>query len=146
MKTTQKICDLSQINPRNLWDLFQVTERLITDQTEITGLTTIDWQQPMWNATTKHTSFLWEVWVLSQSKHGKARLNGFRNTLSQRFWCNRLRTNGIIVDFSQDSPNWRSLTRFRRWWLNQKCVRTAIQRKDNLYVHVQSHWLEKRGN
>ena len=29
-----------------LRQLFQVTERLITDQTEITGLTTIDWQQP----------------------------------------------------------------------------------------------------
>ena len=31
--------------------VFQVTERLITDQTEITGLTTIDWQQPMWRET-----------------------------------------------------------------------------------------------
>ena len=30
----------------------QVTERLITDQTEITGLTTTDWQQPMWRETT----------------------------------------------------------------------------------------------
>ena len=30
---------------------FQVTERLTTDQTEITGLTTIDWQQPMWRET-----------------------------------------------------------------------------------------------
>ena len=27
--------------------LFQVTERLITDRTEITGLTTIAWQQPV---------------------------------------------------------------------------------------------------
>ena len=32
--------------------LFQVTERLITDQTEITGLTTSDWLQPMWRETT----------------------------------------------------------------------------------------------
>ena len=31
--------------------LFQMTERLITDQTEITGLTTIDWKQPMWEET-----------------------------------------------------------------------------------------------
>ena len=34
--------------PKKSWrQLFQVA-RLITDQTEITGLTTIDWQQPMW--------------------------------------------------------------------------------------------------
>ena len=32
--------------------LFQMTERLITDQTETTGLTTIDWKQPMWKETT----------------------------------------------------------------------------------------------
>ena len=31
---------------KSLRQLFQVTERLITDQTEITGLSTIDWQQP----------------------------------------------------------------------------------------------------
>ena len=29
-----------------------MTERLITDQTEITGLTTIDWQQLLWRETT----------------------------------------------------------------------------------------------
>ena len=35
--------------PKKSWrQLFQVTESLITDQTEITGLTTTDWQQPMW--------------------------------------------------------------------------------------------------
>ena len=33
---------------KSLRQLFQVTERLITDQTEISGLTTIDWQQAMW--------------------------------------------------------------------------------------------------
>ena len=29
-----------------------MTERLITDHPELTGLTTIDWQQPMWRETT----------------------------------------------------------------------------------------------
>ena len=33
-----------------------MTERLITDQTEITGLTTIDWQQPMWRERTSSTA------------------------------------------------------------------------------------------
>ena len=37
---------------KSLRQLFQVTERLITNRTEITGLTTIDWQQPMWRETT----------------------------------------------------------------------------------------------
>ena len=37
---------------KSLRQLFQVTERLITDQTEITGLTSIDWQQPLWRETT----------------------------------------------------------------------------------------------
>ena len=36
----------------SLRQLFQVTQRLITDQTEITGLTTIDRQQLMWRETT----------------------------------------------------------------------------------------------
>ena len=31
--------------------LFQTTERLIKDQTEIIGLSTIDWKQPMWRET-----------------------------------------------------------------------------------------------
>ena len=37
---------------KSLKQLFQVTERLTTDQREITGLTTIDWQQTMWRETT----------------------------------------------------------------------------------------------
>ena len=37
---------------KSLRQLSQVTERLIPDQTEIAGLTTIDWQQPMWRETT----------------------------------------------------------------------------------------------
>ena len=32
--------------------LFQVTQKLITDQTEITGITTIDWREVMWEKTT----------------------------------------------------------------------------------------------
>ena len=32
-----------------------MTERLIADQREITGLTTIEWKQPMWKETTLFT-------------------------------------------------------------------------------------------
>ena len=38
--------------PKKMRQLFQVNQELITDQTEITGLATIDWQQPMWRETT----------------------------------------------------------------------------------------------
>ena len=37
---------------KSVRQLFQTTERLIKDQAEITGLTTIDWKQPMWKETT----------------------------------------------------------------------------------------------
>ena len=33
---------------KSLRQLFQVTRKLITDRTEITGITTIDWQQLIW--------------------------------------------------------------------------------------------------
>ena len=37
---------------KSLRQVFQVIQRLITDQTEIIGLTTIGWQQAMWRETT----------------------------------------------------------------------------------------------
>ena len=37
---------------KSLIQLCQVTQKLITDQTEITGITTIDWRQLMWTETT----------------------------------------------------------------------------------------------
>ena len=38
--------------PKKSRQLFQVTDRFITDQREITGLTTMNWKQPMWRETT----------------------------------------------------------------------------------------------
>ena len=37
---------------KSVTQLFQVTEKLIKDQTEICGLTTIDYKQPTWRSTT----------------------------------------------------------------------------------------------
>ena len=37
---------------RSLKQLIQVTGKLITDQTEITSIPVIDWQQQMWQRTT----------------------------------------------------------------------------------------------
>ena len=37
---------------KSLRQLFQVTQKLITDLTEMSGITTIDWRQLMWRETT----------------------------------------------------------------------------------------------
>ena len=37
---------------KSLRQLFQVTRKLLTDQTDITDITTTDWQQLMWRETT----------------------------------------------------------------------------------------------
>ena len=37
---------------KSVSQLFQVTRKMITDQTEITGITTTDWRQRMWRETT----------------------------------------------------------------------------------------------
>ena len=49
---TENLRSIKNQPKKSLRQLFQVTERFITDQTEVTGLTTIDWQQPMWRETT----------------------------------------------------------------------------------------------
>ena len=98
---------------KSLSQLFQVTERLITDQTEITGLTTIDWQKPMCRETTLLTDravqfataktyvfsdsvLCLEVSVLNKSKHGKVRLNGFWKHVIFQEWD---RIDGGPVEF-----------------------------------------------
>ena len=70
----------------------KVTQRLITDQTEITGLTTIDWQQPMWRETTLLTDRAVQFatarrYVFSDSAMSwKARLNGFWKHVISTIW------------------------------------------------------------
>ena len=117
---------------KSVRQLFQTTGRLITDQAEIIGLTTIDWKQLMRRETTplceravqiassKTYAFptqcsVWEPSVINQSKPGKTGSNGFfGNTLSQRFGSNRRRADGVRVEISQDSPRWEFSTRFKR--------------------------------
>ena len=114
--------------------LFRTTERLITDQTEITRLTTIDWNQPMWKETTllcdravqfwipKPSSFptqcsVWETSVTNQSKPGKTGLNGsWKHAISIESTGCQWSLSGKI---SQHSLNWEFSTRFKRWWRNQ---------------------------
>ena len=82
---------------KSLRQLFQVTQRLITDETESSGLTTIDWQQPMWRKTTLLTDKAVQLataktYVFSDSvlclggisiepvKAWESRINGFLET------------------------------------------------------------------
>ena len=45
---TENLRSTRNQSKKSLRQLFQVTRKLITDRTEITGITTIDWQQLMW--------------------------------------------------------------------------------------------------
>ena len=52
-KIVQRFCIASKISPkRTLKQLFNVTEKLIRNQTEISGMPVINWQQLMWQRTT----------------------------------------------------------------------------------------------
>ena len=45
---TEKFRSTRNQSKKPLRQLFPVTRKLITDRTEITGITTIDWQQLIW--------------------------------------------------------------------------------------------------
>ena len=93
-----------------------MTERLITDQTEITGLTTVDWPQPMWRETTLITDRALQfatakTYVFSDSvlclgrisdepvkAWGKQDQVAFGNALSQRFGSDRRGADGVRVE------------------------------------------------
>ena len=117
---------------KSLRHLFPVTQRLTTDQTEITGLTTIDWQQPMWRETTLLTDRVVQfatatTYVFSGSvlclggistepvKAGKAKSNGFWKHVISKIWIgstgNKWNSSGKIF---QDSLLWEFSTRFTR--------------------------------
>ena len=117
---------------KSLRQFFQVTERSFTDKTEITGLKTVDWQQPLWRETTLLTDravqfATAQTYVFSASvlclggissepvEAWESKIIFFGNTLSQRFGSNRRRTNGIRGGkISQDLPHCKSSTRFKR--------------------------------
>ena len=52
---TENLRSTKNQSKKSLRQSFQVTQKLITDQTEITGITTIDWRQLVWRETTQLT-------------------------------------------------------------------------------------------
>ena len=45
---SQNLRSIKNQPSKSVEQLFRTTEKLIKDQVEITGLSTIDWNQPMW--------------------------------------------------------------------------------------------------
>ena len=121
---------------RSLKQLFHATEKLITDQKEITGIPVIDWQQLIWQRTTlltdKAVQFATaKTCVFSDSvlcmggvspdpvKAWKEKINWFVDSRQLReIGSSRWRTYGVRVEkFPRihciANPRWDS----ERWWL-----------------------------
>ena len=130
---TENLRSTRNQSKKSLRQLFQVTRKLITDQTEMTGITTTEWQQLMWRETTllsdKAVQFateknpassltqccVWEAPVQNQKTQGKVRSNGLWNHVLSKIWIesteNKLNSS---VKVSQDLLRCRSSTRFKR--------------------------------
>ena len=135
---------------KSLRQLFQLTQKLITDQTEITGITTIDWQQPMWRETTLLTDRAVQfatakTYVFSDSvlclggistepvKAWESMIKWFMETFFEKNWIGSMENWwNSSGKYHQDSQRWEYC------WI--KLWTWALQRKDHLHVDVQWHW------
>ena len=115
-----------------LRQLFQVAQRLFTDQTKITDWPRLTGKQTLERETTLLTDRAVQLttaktYVFSDSvlclggistepvKAWESKIKWFfGNTSSQRFGSDRRSSSG---QFSQDSQHWEFSTRFKRWWL-----------------------------
>ena len=131
---TENLRSTKNKSKKSLRQLFQVTQKLITDQTENTGLIggsvrgerRLCWLTELFSLQLpKPTSLLTqryvrEVSVLNQSRHGKPGSIGFLKHVISKIWIestgSRWSSSGKS---SQDSPHWEFSLRFRRWWMNQ---------------------------
>ena len=115
-----------------------MTERLIQELTEISGLTTIDYEQSTRKSTillcdkaieitnTQNLRLFWlrtlsgrYEWPTSRSLEKQNWHGIWKMSLSQRFESNRWRADGVRVEtYSQDSLHWEFSKRFKGWWLN----------------------------
>ena len=135
-----------------LRQLFQVTGRLITDHAEITGLTTIDWQQPVWRetalltdravqfATAKNLRLLWlsalsvryQYWT-SQSM-GKQENVFFGNTLLKKCGSDgaveQTRSSATMWDMLRwiDVQMWVYVSFLKRTWARRRCADECMRR------------------
>ena len=106
--------------------LFQVTEKLIKDQTEISGLTTIDYKEPTWKSTTLQCDKAIEI------------TNAKTYVFADSVLCL-----GSISD--QPVEAWKNKI---KWYPENRHLKDLnrndgepVQRKDHLHVYAQRHCL-----
>ena len=134
--------------------LFQTTERLITDQMEITGLSTIDWKQPMWRETTllcdgavqiansqTYVFFptqytVWETSVTNQSNPGKTGSNGFWKHATSKNWLELTESRWNSRDIFPGFTTLAILAEIQNMMAELKCDPDQFQRKDHLHVDI----------
>ena len=125
--------------------LFRTTEKLIQEQTESTGLSTINWDQPMWKGSSLlcdravrilkpkptsslHPRYVWETSVQNLFKPGKTKLNGICKHAISKNWIemtvNRWNSSGKI------SPGFTTLwilTEIQKMMAELKCEPEQLQ-------------------
>ena len=124
---------------KSLRQLFQVTQKLITDRTEITRITTIDWRQLMWRGTIlltdKAVQFATaKTYVFSDSvpclggistepvKRWKVRCKWFLETRNfSRIGSDRRKTDGIREENLPGFTTWRILDEIQKMISEFKC-------------------------
>ena len=142
---------------KSVKQLVQVTEKLIKDQTETSGLTSIDCEEPTWRSTTplcdkaieitnaKTCVFTDSVPCLESiiDQPAEAWKNKIKwhleKSLSQRSESNWWRADGARVE---NVPRIHYVGHSRRDSKNYDCITLwtwAVQRNDHLHVNVQRH-------
>ena len=124
---------------KSLGQLFQTTERLTRDQTEITGLSTIDWKQLMWRETsllcdkaaeiTNDKTFVFSDSVLClgsiSAEPVEAIKNKFEWYLETRYLKDLNRIDGEPMEFGwtffQDSLRWEILEEIQNMMTELQC-------------------------
>ena len=121
---------------------------------QVTGLTTIDRQQPTWRETTLLTDRVVQfaaakTYVFSDSVRclggvstelvkawRKQGLNGFWKHVISKIWIGSTGSG----QFAQGSLHWEFSTRSKRWWLSQS-VNLSTTKEGSSSCNVQWHWL-----
>ena len=108
----------------NLWNsvgqVFNENEKLIGEQTEITGVTTIGFAGFTWMSTSllcEKACQITNAKALILLQPGRAKLNGIRKTITSRMWIESLVCRwSSSGKYSQESQGWASSRRFKVQW------------------------------
>ena len=113
---SQNLRSIKSQNLKSVEPLFRTTEKLIKDQVEITGLFTVDWNQPVWRESPplcdgvdrimKSQTYVFPDSLLCLGGISTVPVQAWKNNIEwyletrhhQRCGSNRRRTNGIRVD------------------------------------------------